>query len=74
LPQPNAAREVFKQTVDSYGVAKTLIAGKALNSTQDPVELVAYAYVRKTMLRRVLTGRATERDWEAFETGTRTVR
>ncbi len=74
LPEPNTAGEAFRLTIDGYSVAKTLIARKAKNSPQDPVELVANSYIRKTMLRRVLTGRATERDWRAFEAGARTGR
>jgi hypothetical protein len=69
LPQQNAAGEVFRQIIAGYGVARTLIAGQAPNSLQNPVDLVAAAYIRKTLLRRLLTGRATERDWQAFEAG-----
>lgn len=70
LPQQNAAREELKRIIDGYRTARAIVAGRAKHPTLTPVDLVAESYIRKVMLRRVLTGKATERDWQAFEIGT----
>jgi hypothetical protein len=71
LPKDNAARTVFRQTIDGYSIASSIVAGNVKNPKDTPLELVAEAYIRKTMLRRILEGRATERDWQIFEAGTK---
>lgn len=67
LPSKNPVANDLQRIISAYTVAGTLLSGQVKNSPQNPVEIVAEAYVRKTMLRRLLTGRATEKDWQAFE-------
>lgn len=71
LPEKNAAVEEFRQVVNGYSVAGTLFSGGLQESRQNPTELVAESSVRKQILRRILTGQASEKDWQAFETGTK---
>jgi hypothetical protein len=59
----------LKRVIDNYSLANTLIAGKVQNSNQTPFDQVAQAWTIKTMLRKILLGTATEREWQVFELG-----
>lgn len=76
LPMNNAVSvglrrvvDELKRIIDGYSVAQTLVAGTVQDSKQTPFDLVAEAWTRKTLLRKILDGSATEREWQVFELG-----
>src|SRR5262249_48947184 len=58
LPEQNAATQEFRRIFNGYSVAATLFSGTVQGSKQSPVELVEESYVRKQMLRHILSGHA----------------